>query len=138
VTKAQIQELGLQQLIGTNAARAYMHGYFIELKTYQRARGQNQLSAAEAYRERKLAEKLEKERAVHFVKRKANVANAKLPKVNRELASRLQAELCLQREEDDEREEEQMEEEEKVGITIFLLIWIKKYQKKINLFFNID
>ncbi|CAK5046721.1 unnamed protein product [Meloidogyne enterolobii] len=85
-----MDEFGLQHLIGTNAARAYMHGYFIEMKAYTKAIGQNKLSAVEEYRERKLKEKLEKERQVSFVKRTTSVI---LPKVNRELASRLQSDV---------------------------------------------
>jgi len=54
VTRTQMDEFGLQHLIGTNAARAYMHGYFIEMKSYTKARGQNKLSAVEEYRERKV------------------------------------------------------------------------------------
>ncbi|KAF7633099.1 hypothetical protein Mgra_00007528 [Meloidogyne graminicola] len=92
VTRPQMDELGLQHLIGTNAARAYMHGYFIEMKAYTKARGQHKLNAAEEYRERKLKEKLEKERQVSFVKRTTSV---KLPKVNRELAIRLQTESSV-------------------------------------------
>ncbi|CAK5064802.1 unnamed protein product [Meloidogyne enterolobii] len=90
VTRTQMDEFGLQHLIGTNAARAYMHGYFIEMKAYTKAIGQNKLSAVEEYRERKLKEKLEKERQVSFVKRTTSVI---LPKVNRELASRLQSDV---------------------------------------------
>src|SRR5688572_18676626 len=87
-----------------------MHGYFIELKTYLRAKDQSQMSAAEAYKERKvrikcfsnamfhnilqIQEKLTQEREVNFVKRDRT---RKLPKVNRELATRLQQiELSLQ------------------------------------------
>nr|CAD2185001.1 unnamed protein product [Meloidogyne enterolobii] len=92
VTRTQMDEFGLQHLIGTNAARAYMHGYFIEMKAYTKARGQNKLSAVEEYRERKLKEKLEKERQVSFVKRTTSVI---LPKVNRELASRLQSDVSF-------------------------------------------
>ena len=94
VTKAQLDDLGLSKLLGTSAARAYMHGYFIELKTYLRAKDQSQMSAAEAYKERKIQEKLTQEREVNFVKRDRT---RKLPKVNRELATRLQQiELSLQ------------------------------------------
>lgn len=54
VTKSQLEELGLSKLIGTNALRAYMHGYFLDMKTYAKARNESQLSAVEEYREKKV------------------------------------------------------------------------------------
>ncbi|KAL3117516.1 hypothetical protein niasHT_002833 [Heterodera trifolii] len=100
VTKSQLEELGLSKLIGTNALRAYMHGFFVDMGTYKKARSQCQLSAFEAYREKKLQHQLEQERSVQFVKRNdvggaAGQRSRKLPKVNRELAARLQAELSI-------------------------------------------
>ncbi|KAL3076376.1 hypothetical protein niasHS_011795 [Heterodera schachtii] len=100
VTKSQLEELGLSKLIGTNALRAYMHGFFVDMGTYKKARSQCQLSAFEAYREKKLQHQLEQERSVQFVKRNdvgdaAGQRPRKLPKVNRELAARLQAELSI-------------------------------------------
>uniref|UniRef100_A0A914I4F8 Nucleolar protein 10 n=1 Tax=Globodera rostochiensis TaxID=31243 RepID=A0A914I4F8_GLORO len=94
VTKSQLEELGLSKLVGTSALRAYMHGFFVDMSTYKKARNQCQISAVEAYREKKLQQKLEQERAVNFVKRRDN-GQRKLPKVNKELAARLQAELSI-------------------------------------------
>jgi hypothetical protein len=58
VTKAQLEELGLQSLLGTNNARAYMHGYFIDMKIYMEAKNHTHLNAVEAYREKKVALKI--------------------------------------------------------------------------------
>lgn len=92
VTKLQLEELGLSRLIGTNAVRAYMHGYFIDMSAYKKAKAQSQISIVENYRRRKLKEKLEDERQIPFVNKKLR---RKLPKINQELASRLQMELSL-------------------------------------------
>lgn len=37
VTKEGLQEIGLDNLIGTSLLRAYMHGYFIDARLYNRA-----------------------------------------------------------------------------------------------------
>jgi len=36
VTKKELSSLGLDHLIGTNVLRAYMHGYFVDLRLYQK------------------------------------------------------------------------------------------------------
>jgi ribosome biogenesis protein ENP2 len=68
-----------------------MHGYLIDMNAYKKAKEASQTSVVEDYRRRKVKEKLEEERQTNFVRRKAR----KLPKVNKELASRLQSDLTL-------------------------------------------
>ncbi|KAI1732694.1 hypothetical protein Ddc_01577 [Ditylenchus destructor] len=92
VTKSQLEEIGLTHLIGTSALRAYMHGYFMDLRLYERARTLTQPMAFENYKKRKLQEKIEEERDIHII-RKEKVR--KPPKVNKDLASKLQFELSL-------------------------------------------
>uniref|UniRef100_A0A915DZY0 Nucleolar protein 10 n=1 Tax=Ditylenchus dipsaci TaxID=166011 RepID=A0A915DZY0_9BILA len=93
VTKTQLEEIGLKHLVGTNALRAYMHGYFMDVRLYERAKTLTQPMAFENYKKRKLQERVEEERDVHLIK-KDKVP--KLPKVNKELALRLQRELSLE------------------------------------------
>jgi ribosome biogenesis protein ENP2 len=36
VSKKELSELGLDYLVGTNLLKAYMHGYFIDLRLYEK------------------------------------------------------------------------------------------------------
>ncbi|CAD5226429.1 unnamed protein product [Bursaphelenchus xylophilus] len=90
VTKEQLEEVGLSNLIGSNLLRAYMHGYFIDVRLYNKAKTLTQPFAFESYRNRKIQEKLDEERELHVLSKRS-----KLPKVNKELATKLQMELDI-------------------------------------------
>lgn len=90
VTRQQLEEVGLEQLIGTNLLRAYMHGYFIDVRLYNQAKTLTQPFAFENYRARKLREKVEEERETRIL-----INKSRLPKVNKELATKLQADLQI-------------------------------------------
>ncbi|KAI6174485.1 Nucleolar protein 10 [Aphelenchoides bicaudatus] len=62
LTKEQLEELGLEQLIGTNYLRAYMHGYFIDIRLYNKAKTLTQPFAFENYKAKKAAKKAPKPR----------------------------------------------------------------------------
>ncbi|XP_072936537.1 nucleolar protein 10 [Epargyreus clarus] len=83
VTKQELESLGLDHLLGTNLLRAYMHGYFVDVRLYKRAKSIADPFAFEEYKKRKIREKIEQERPARIK------VDDKLPKVNRELASRL-------------------------------------------------
>ncbi|CAG8473713.1 11275_t:CDS:2 [Funneliformis mosseae] len=83
VTRKELTSLGMDHLIGTNVLKPYMHGFFMDLQLYEKAKLIANPFAYADYRERIIKEKLEKERGSRIrVKRK-------LPKVNKELANRL-------------------------------------------------
>lgn len=82
VTKQELESLGLSHLMGTNLLRAYMHGYFIDIRLYHKAKSLAEPFAFEDYRRKRIQDKIEEERA-NRVKLK------KLPKVNRNLAEKL-------------------------------------------------
>lgn len=84
MTRAELSELGLENLIGTEALRAYMHGYFMDNKLYQRAKMVAKPSMYEEYQKEKNRKK-DKER-----KERRITLNRKKPEVNAELAARLQ------------------------------------------------
>ncbi|KAM3964735.1 nucleolar protein 10-like [Aphomia sociella] len=86
VTKQELESLGLDHLLGTNLLRAYMHGYFVDVRLYKRAKSIADPFAFEEYKKRKIREKIEQERPSR-IKIEDN-----LPKVNRDLASRLMGE----------------------------------------------
>lgn len=54
MTAKDLEEIGLAHLIGTNVLRAYMHGYFIDVKLYNRAKTLTQPLAYENYKQRKV------------------------------------------------------------------------------------
>ncbi|RMZ93568.1 Nucleolar 10 [Brachionus plicatilis] len=83
LTKQELETLGLDNLIGTNVLRAYMHGYFIDIRLYKKAKLINEPFNFDEFKKRKIKEKLEKERE-NRVK-----IQRKLPLVNTELAKRI-------------------------------------------------
>ncbi|EFO25550.2 nucleolar protein 10 [Loa loa] len=89
VTKGQLEEIGLLHLIGTSLLRAYMHGYFIDIRLYNKAKTFTQPLAYENYKQRKIMEKIDEERSLPTASRK--LRKAKLPSVNKELAAKLLA-----------------------------------------------
>uniref|UniRef100_A0A0R3RJX3 Nucleolar protein 10 n=1 Tax=Elaeophora elaphi TaxID=1147741 RepID=A0A0R3RJX3_9BILA len=89
VTKEQLEEIGLSHLIGTSLLRAYMHGYFIDIRLYNKAKTFTQPLAYENYKQRKIMEKIDEERSLSTVTRKSK--RPKLPNVNKQLAEKLLA-----------------------------------------------
>lgn len=63
VTKAELTSLNLEHLIGTNVLRAYMHGYFVDLRLYEKAKSIANPFAYEEYLAEQRRTKLEAERA---------------------------------------------------------------------------
>uniref|UniRef100_A0A0N4ZZ58 NUC153 domain-containing protein n=1 Tax=Parastrongyloides trichosuri TaxID=131310 RepID=A0A0N4ZZ58_PARTI len=90
VTKEQLEDIGLSDLIGTNVVKSYMHGYFIDVKLYNKAHTLTQPFAYEKYKDRKLKEQLEEERAAPSI-----IKKEKTVKVNKMLAEKLKAEQEL-------------------------------------------
>uniref|UniRef100_A0A1B6EAU7 Uncharacterized protein n=1 Tax=Clastoptera arizonana TaxID=38151 RepID=A0A1B6EAU7_9HEMI len=82
VTKKELEDLGLSHLIGTSLLRAYMHGFFIDIRLYRKAKSVAEPFAFEEYRRRKIREKIEEERT-------NRVQLKKLPKINQDLALKL-------------------------------------------------
>ncbi|BFY99226.1 hypothetical protein BsWGS_02266 [Bradybaena similaris] len=85
VTRTELEELGLGHLIGTNLLRSVMHGFFMDIRLYHKAKSIVDPFAYEQYRKSKIREKIQEER-VNRVRLK------KLPSVNRELAEKLMEE----------------------------------------------
>ncbi|GBB97896.1 hypothetical protein RclHR1_00310024 [Rhizophagus clarus] len=83
VTRKELENLGMDQLIGSNVLKPYMHGFFVDLQLYEKAKLISNPFAYADYREKMIKEKLEKERESRIRITK------KLPKVNKELANRL-------------------------------------------------
>ncbi|KAK5646790.1 hypothetical protein RI129_005254 [Pyrocoelia pectoralis] len=82
ITKAELENLGLEHLIGTNLLRAYMHGYFMDIRLYKKAKSVANPFEFEEYRKKRIRATIEKER-------QNRIMLNKLPKVNKDLALRL-------------------------------------------------
>nr|XP_058934358.1 nucleolar protein 10 isoform X2 [Kogia breviceps] len=85
VTKKDLENLGLTHLIGSPFLRAYMHGYFMDIRLYHKVKLMVNPFAFEEYRKDKIRQKIEETRA-------QRVQLKKLPKVNKELALKLMEE----------------------------------------------
>jgi ribosome biogenesis protein ENP2 len=82
VTRKELQDLGLDHLMGTNLLRAYMHGFFVDIRLYRKAKSVAEPFAFEEYKRKKVREKIEEDRT-------NRVKVQTLPKVNKDLALKL-------------------------------------------------
>ena len=82
VTQSELENLGLSHLRGTNLLRAYMHGYFLDMRLYHKAKSIVEPFAYEEYKKNRIKQKLDEERA-------SRIKLNKMPKVNRQLAAKL-------------------------------------------------
>uniref|UniRef100_A0A8C5SGF2 Nucleolar protein 10 n=1 Tax=Laticauda laticaudata TaxID=8630 RepID=A0A8C5SGF2_LATLA len=82
VTRKDLENLGLAHLIGSPLLRAYMHGFFMDIRLYHKVKMMVNPFAYEEYRREKIRQKIEETRA-------QRVQLKKLPKVNKELALKL-------------------------------------------------
>ncbi|XP_063080309.1 nucleolar protein 10, partial [Engraulis encrasicolus] len=82
VTRKDLDNLGLAHLIGTPLLRAYMHGFFMDIRLYHKVKTMVNPFAYDEYRKDKIRQKIEESRA-------QRVQLKKLPKVNKELALKL-------------------------------------------------
>ena len=73
----------MDNLIGSSVLRAYMHGYFMDIRLYKKAKIVNDPFNFDEFKHKKIKEKLDKERQ-NRVK-----LTRKLPMVNTELAKRI-------------------------------------------------
>ncbi|XP_040055471.1 nucleolar protein 10 [Gasterosteus aculeatus] len=82
VTRKDLENLGLSHLVGSSLLRAYMHGYFMDVRLYHKVKSMANPFAYEEYRKDKIRQKIEESRT-------QRVPVKKLPKVNKELALKL-------------------------------------------------
>ncbi|KAJ3357978.1 Nucleolar protein 10 [Entophlyctis luteolus] len=100
VTRKELSRLALDHLVGTNVLKAYMHGYFLDLRLYNKAKAIANPFEYEEFKKRRITEKLEKDRKTRIH------ATRKLPKVNAGFALRLMketGELAGSDEDEDEK-----------------------------------
>ena len=87
VTKAELEKLGIGHLVGTRLLRAYMHGFFLHNRLWNKARAIAEPFMYDSYRKERVSEKLEAERKSRIgLKRK-------LPKVRSVLLAQSRSRL---------------------------------------------
>lgn len=62
VTAKELRQLGLEHLVGTNVVRAYMHGYFLDMRLYEKARLISNPYEVRDHREKEIRKRIEAER----------------------------------------------------------------------------
>jgi len=81
VTREELNRLGLTKLIGTDYLRAYMHGFFMDIRLFNKMKAITDPFEYEKYRKEKIKEKIDKEASTRISVKK------KLPSVNAQLLS---------------------------------------------------
>lgn len=91
VEKDMLRQLNLDQYIGTNVVRSYMHGYFIHQDLYDQARSISNPYAYKEHRDREIKKRIEKDRESRI--RSTGGAASKIKvKANKALAAKLSKE----------------------------------------------
>ncbi|XP_054722795.1 nucleolar protein 10-like, partial [Uloborus diversus] len=73
VTKKELEELHLDHLQGTNMLRAYMHGYFMDIRLYNKAKALVQPTYMKDQKKKIVRNKIDLERKNQIVIKQANV-----------------------------------------------------------------
>eukprot|EP00596_Hydrurales_sp_CCMP1899_P003682 CAMPEP_0119045056 /NCGR_PEP_ID=MMETSP1177-20130426/36632_1 /TAXON_ID=2985 /ORGANISM="Ochromonas sp, Strain CCMP1899" /LENGTH=785 /DNA_ID=CAMNT_0007016149 /DNA_START=1 /DNA_END=2358 /DNA_ORIENTATION=+ len=83
VTKTEVEELGASGLIGTPMLKGYMHGFFMEMKLFNKLRAVSKPFEHEEHRKKKIQGKIDEKRQSRIT------AQKRLPKVNKDLAEKM-------------------------------------------------
>lgn len=83
LTVQELGELGLDHLIGTDLLRAYMHGYFVDMRLYNKAKSVIEPFTFSKYRKEKIKQQIDEQRPNRLQ------IKSKLPKVNQDIALKL-------------------------------------------------
>lgn len=85
VTRDELKALNLEHLVGSPLLKSYMHGFFMDMRLYQRVSAVSDPFAYERWRKERIRQKVEEKRATRITRR------ARLPKVNSHLAQHMLA-----------------------------------------------
>ncbi|KAF9166979.1 hypothetical protein DFQ27_003536 [Actinomortierella ambigua] len=83
VSRKELANLGLDHLIGSAVLKPYMHGFFIDLRLYEKARAIANPFGYQDFKEREARDRVAKEAGSRIR------ATTKLPKVNKQLAAKM-------------------------------------------------
>ena len=94
VARKELAALGLDQFVGTNLLKAYMHGFFVDMRLYEKARAIANPFEFEEHKKRIVQQRIDEQRQSRIS------AVKKLPKVNKTLAAKLMKEGASESEDD--------------------------------------
>lgn len=80
VTKQDLVDIGLDHLEGTNLLKAYMHGYFVDIRLYNKALSSSNPFSFEKYRKEKIKQQIEESRPARLQ------VKSEVPKINKDIA----------------------------------------------------
>merc|ERR1719481_860338 len=83
VTLAELQEMGLDHLIGSSLLRAHLHGYFMDIRLYRKAASAKPANALENMKKDMVRKQIEAQREGRVI------IETKIPKVNKDLFIKL-------------------------------------------------
>ncbi|KMS93544.1 hypothetical protein BVRB_030410, partial [Beta vulgaris subsp. vulgaris] len=83
VTRAELTQLGLHDLIGSNLLRAYMHGFFMDMRLWRKVKSVADPFAYDVFVKKRVQEKIEARR------RDRITVSKRLPKINKDYAEAL-------------------------------------------------
>jgi ribosome biogenesis protein ENP2 len=89
VSRNDVDELGVSNLIGTPLLRGYMHGFFMDINLYNRVRAVANPFEYEEYRKKKIKERLQEKQSSRIAPKKEVTKKVKSA-VNPDLVDRLQ------------------------------------------------
>lgn len=84
VTLRELEDLGLNHLIGTNLLRAYMHGFFMDVKLYNKAKAAVDPFSFETFKKKKIQQQIDEN------KDRVKLAGQSV-KVNKKLAETMES-----------------------------------------------
>ncbi|KAG6966891.1 hypothetical protein JG688_00006552 [Phytophthora aleatoria] len=100
VTRAEIASFGLDHLVGTPLLKAYMHGFFMDARLYNKVKAVAEPFAYDEWRKKKLKEKVEAKQSNRIT------IQRRLPKINRATAERILQNDAKQKKHSKEGDEE--------------------------------
>lgn len=77
LTKQEVEDLGAAGLIGTPMLKGYMHGYFIEMKLFNKLRAVSKPFEYEEHRKKRIQEKIQEKRSSRIAPRKRSYVDNK-------------------------------------------------------------
>jgi ribosome biogenesis protein ENP2 len=90
VTRENLEQLGISNLVGTPLLRGYMHGFFMDVNLYNRVKAVANPFEYEEYQKRKLQERLKAKQSSRIAPRADDLVKKTKTAVNSELAERLE------------------------------------------------
>lgn len=78
LTQSQVQQIGAENLIGSNMLKAHLHGFLIDNRLYRKLCDATEPFAYEEYRKKKLQERLQAKRGMRQPVRRKVKVNAQL------------------------------------------------------------